>query len=159
MNPIRVMSRLTQQAAQDGTGSGPGEYDLATCASLCRGMKRPPYLTARLIWCLDWSVCNELEHLLWMEAASLAAKERWKIPKGKEYVRRMAGLAIAESADPKRWRFASQRAEFAGISDSEWSRTWRARYEAVYEILTDWSADAFRHIQKAQLRWLAEVDC
>ena len=153
MNPIRVMSRLTQQAAQDGTGGGPGEYDLATCAALCRGLPRSAYLSARLVWCLDWSVANELEYLLWVEAAGLAARERWRIPKGREYVRRMSGLAIAESADPKVWKFSSQRAGFVGVSESEWSRTWRPRYEAVYGILIDWTSDAYRAIQRAQ------VDC
>lgn len=151
MNPIRVMAKLTEQTPKfDGVG-GINEYDIATCAALCRGIPRPAYLAARLKWCLDWSVANELEYLLWVEAAGLAAKERWRVPKGKEYVRRMSGLAIAETADPKHWITQTSRAEFMGIGVSEWSRVWRERYEGVYGLLSDWTDDAYRTIQRAQI--------
>lgn len=145
------MAKLTEQTPKpDGVG-GLNEYDLATCAALCRGIPRPAYLSARLTWCLDWSVATELEYLLWVEAAGLAARERWRIPKGREYVRRMSGLAIAETADPKRWKDQISRATFVGIGESEWSRTWRERYEGVFGILRDWNDDAYRAIQRAQI--------
>lgn len=151
MNPARVMAKLTAQPARlDGGGGGMTEYDVALCASLAANLKERYYLAARLKWCQDWSVANKLEYLLWIEAVGIAAEEKWRVPKGREYVRKMAGLAIAEIAEPQRWKEQQTKAQFMGMDKSTWSRTWQGRYEVIYSELSGWCDTAYRHIARMQ---------
>lgn len=147
-NPARVMALQAEQipSLSGMPGGGSPEVDQSTAAALSAGMKRRYYLAARLKWALDWSVANELEYMLWVEAAGIAHDEKWRIPTGRSYVRRMAGLAIAEMADPKRWRDAQQKAEWMGVSKSQFSRVWEKRYNAVYEELESWTGRAFGYL-------------
>ncbi len=150
MNPVRVMAKLTEQTPNPGGVGGVPELDVATCAALCARLDRKYYLAARLKWCLDWTVASELEYLLWVHAAGLASHEGWRVPRGRQYLRRMAGLAIAETADPKHWSTQAARCEFIGMDAAAWSRRWRGRYEAIFGMLNDWSATAWYHIRKMQ---------
>lgn len=131
-------------------GGGVPELDPATAAGLCQGMRREWYLAGRLKWALDWSVANELEYLLWIDGTDIAKSGRWKIPKGREYVRKMAGLAIAELADPHKWKHDYKRAEWMGVSPSQFSRIWVKRYNEIYSLLDDWSNSAYSYVMIKQ---------
>lgn len=147
----RIFAMQTQKTSNPFTMfGGTPEVDQATAAGLCSGMKRKWYLAARLKWGLDWSVANELEYLVWIEAAGLAARGKWKIPKGKEHVRKMAGLAIAELADPMRWKLDTDKADWMGVHKSQFSRTWKEKYNAMYSLLDDWSNAAYSYVMMKQ---------
>jgi len=65
----------------------------------------------------------------------------------------MAGLAIAELADPVRycqpdsWQL---KAAWIGVTKSRWFETWQPRYEALYRVLDDWSNAAWRFVKARQ---------
>lgn len=154
-NPIRVMALQTEQtpSIEPAPGGGIPEIDQMLAAALCAGMPRRWYLAARLKWCLDWSVANELEYMLWVEAAGIAAKEKWRIPTGKYYVRKMAGLAIAEVGDPARYSRPEHwhiKAQWLGTGKSQWFGTWERRYNAIYEELDDWCSRAKSYLYRRQ---------
>lgn len=150
MNPIRIFAKQTIKSGSYMPGSGQPEVDQAMAAHLCGGMRREWYLAARLRWGLDWSVANELEYMLWMEGSGVSYKERWRVPKGKEYVRKMAGLAIAEIAEPKRYAPDARKAEWMDVSASQFSRLWGKRYNAIYSIIEDWSSSAYSYVMMRQ---------
>lgn len=147
----RVFSLQTTKISNPFAISGGNpEVDQCTAAALCQGMRREWYLSARLKWALDWSVAQELEYLLCVDGTKFARRGRWKIPKGREYVQKMAGLAVMEVADPKNWQFDKQRAGFMGVSKSQFSRTWLKRYNVIYTILDDWANSAFSYVRIKQ---------
>lgn len=151
MNPARVFALQAQKASSHtAIAGGKTEVDQATAAGLCAGMRRECYLAGRLKWAQDWTVANELEHKLWLYAVDISNKERWSIPKGKEMLRKMAGLAIAEMAEPARYKEDRIKADWMGIHKSNFSRTWNKRYNLIYQELDDLASRAFSHIMIRQ---------
>lgn len=95
----------------------------------------------------DWSGANYLEHHLWMVASQMARREQWNIPIGREVVRKMAGLAIAEMADPSRFKHDAAwqiRAAWLGVSKSRWFAMWRDRYDMIHREFNDWPSRGAR---------------
>jgi len=135
-------------------GGGKPELTPDEAALYCQGMPDHWYFAAKLRWADDWSGANQLEHRLWDEAVKLRNRERWRIEKkyeGKEMLRKLAGLALWEMGEPSRFKHDSAwqlRAQWMGLEKGAWFKTWNARYEAVYEILSDWCNDAWRHVKK-----------
>lgn len=149
---LSIQSPKIQGLRMVGRSTGTGNLDLALSAALCSGMERRCYLTARLAWLGDWSVSNELERLLWQEAAFLSSREKWPSAKGVQYPRQLAGLAIAELADPKPWEKISGKLRWMWCSESAWHRYHRGRYEAVYQVLTDWLDTAAAYVVEKNKR-------
>lgn len=151
MNPSRVFAlQTTKASSNDSIPGGTTEVDQATAAGLCAGMRRECYLAGRLKWAGDWSVANELEHRLWLLAVDICNKERWRVPKGREMLRKMAGLAIAEMADPIRYKTDIAKAKWLGIDKSNYSRVWNGRYNLIYRELDDLAGRAFSYIMMKQ---------
>lgn len=146
----RLFAMQSTSAPQMGrsTGGTP-EWTPALAAAFCAGnMDQRWYNAARLKYALDWSGATALEYAVWIEAAGLAAREKWKIPTGREYVRKMAGLAIAETAAPTRYNHNAIKIAWMGCDQSQWSRVWSKRYNAIFAIPNDWASEALRHVEK-----------
>lgn len=120
----------------------------ATAAAMCAGMPDLWYKAAALKWADDWSGANDLEYRLWMAAVDLANYHGWHPPKGKEYLRRMAGLAIAEMARPADYRKEKPKYKFLGMSQPLFNGHWKDRYELIYQVLEAWAGEGYRYIQK-----------
>lgn len=119
------------------------------------GMPRHLWLTVLMLQRLDWSAANELEYALWLVACDIARKGRWRIVTGREYCRRMAGLAIYERADGARFQHEESwalRAGFIGCGKVQWFTVWRARYETVYREFSDWETLAKRWMESSPAR-------
>lgn len=156
MNPARFFAIQTCKVSKPIGTPGGGKPDLTPdiAAHYCQNMPRHQYQSALLRWADDWSGVSELEYLLWDEAVRLKNQERWRIEKkhqGREMLRKLAGLALWEMGQPSQFRAESawqKRAEWMGVDKAAWFRTWRPRYEAVYNILQDWTAEGWRHVSK-----------
>lgn len=154
MNPIRYFSIQTCKTSRLIFGGGKPELTPDMAAHYCKGMPKHWYQAALLCWADNWSGANDLEYKLWDKAVKLKIRERWRIEKkyeGKEMLRKLAGLAIWEMGEPKRFKHPEswrRRADWMGLDKAAWYRTWRPRYEAVYGILSEWANEAKRHIRK-----------
>ncbi|MCU7840871.1 MAG: hypothetical protein KZQ94_16015 [Candidatus Thiodiazotropha sp. (ex Troendleina suluensis)] len=151
ISPARVFAAMTAHPINHrnvGRSTALPDFDQATAAAMCAGMPDLQFKASMLKWAGDWSNANYLEYRIWIAAVDIAREEKWKIPRGREYLRRMAGLAIAEVADPGRWQLDKDRAEFIGMHKSEFCRVWRKRYEMVYRILDELAQDGYRHVQR-----------
>lgn len=120
-------------------------------AAACAGLPRRHNLAGRVRYLRDWSVGDELAVLLWFTACDLARRERWKLPPGKEYLRRLARCAVVELGDPRPFLRVSLRYETTQIPKASWYRTWQARYQQVYSEVHRWSDIAALHMHR-QLR-------
>lgn len=150
MNPARVfaMGVANSDHASVGRSTGGAEITPAIAAGMCSGMPQLWYHAARLKWADDWSGANDLEYHLWVKAVDICTQEGWKVPPGREYLRRMAGLAIAEVALPSKFTGDVQRAEFLGMDKSRFCRVWKKRYWKVYQVLDELTSCAYRHVLK-----------
>jgi hypothetical protein len=121
----------------------------------CAGMPEHWYLAIRLKWAKDISGVGVIEIKLLAAARRMAQREKWRLPEGKDYLPRMVKLAVVELADPARfakaecWRL---RAAYVDVGSSPWYRTWRKRYEAIFQELNEWSNRGFRYIRVKQQR-------
>lgn len=129
---------------------GSADVDQAMAAGLCAGMKREHYLAARFKWALDWSVSSELERLLQDKGEGFAKKEQWKLRKEETRVRAIAGLALAEMANPSFWSIDANKAMFIGVDKSGFSRVWKKRYNLLYATLEDWANSAYSYVMMRQ---------
>jgi len=139
-NPVRLV-------ADDQHPEVPGWH--------CAGLQEHHFQAMRMKWAGDWSGANALEYRLWLAAVDLSNAHGWRVPTGQERLRRMAGLAIAELADPARYSRPDSwqlKAAWLGVGKSQWYDTWQARYEQVYRVLDDWSNAAWHHMRRRQQR-------
>jgi len=152
MNPAKVFALMSQRTPNpDAIPGGVSGFDIADASGLCRNMPRHWYLAGRLKWAQDWTVANELEYALWMRTTKLAVAEKWKIKKGALQLRKLAGLAIAETADPANWKTVEKKLSFTEMTDSSWYKRWGKRYEAVFQIIDDqWANAAYQYINSKQ---------
>ena len=132
-----------------GLGGIP-EVDQALAAALCSGLKREYYLAARLKYALDYSVARELESMLLRKGLGVSHAKKWRVPENRNYLQQMAGLAVAEMLFPLRYKQDQVRADWVGVSKSQFSRTWKKRYNLIYQILEDWTNCAYSHVMMRQ---------
>ena len=151
MNPARVFALQSQRIGDhDNIPGGITEVDQSVASALCSGMRRECYLAGRLKWAGDWSVANELEYKLWIYAVDICNREKWRVQKGREMLRKMAGLAISEMAEPGRYKSDTIKANWLGVDKSNFSRTWSGRYNLVYQELDDMASRAFSYVMMKQ---------
>ena len=137
-----------------GEGRAIDSLSQSDAAAICAGLSKRHYLAGRVLYAQDWSSCAELERYLWVEVAGLAAREKWTVCVGQETLRSLAGLAVAEIADPVRYGKEAARVAWFGrkLKMEEhkiwpiWERTWRSRYQAVYSVLERWAGVAASHV-------------
>jgi hypothetical protein len=102
MNPSKAWAMLTARGvAFGGSGGGIPELTPAEIARMLQGLARGPFLAGMVKECGDARSLGELERWLWIEAMSIACRERWPLCHGQQYCRRLSGLAIFEFIVPK----------------------------------------------------------
>ena len=121
-NAVRIFAKQTYKASDFfAIAAGGADIDQAMAAALCSGMKKHWYLAARLKWANDWTGATHLEYKLWAYTAGVANGEKWRIPKGQQLLRSLVGLAIAEMAEPSRYKTDAAKVNWTGISASQFS--------------------------------------
>lgn len=114
-------------------------------------------------WVQDTSAQARLFYVVYDDVMELAAREKWRVPKGEEYLRRLTRLAIAEIIDVRvcpscsgtrydtsgrvpvicapcggsgrtAWTPAI-RYHAAGIHGCNWYRTWAPRYKKIMGVV------------------------
>jgi len=152
-NPIRLLAMQVEKSGNmEPSSPSINEIDQAIASGMCSGMPRHWYLSARLKWCLDTSVRNELEQRLMKEAIWLSKNEKWRVPKGRNYIEKMVILSMDETLDPRSYKPAWVKSQVLGMDDSRFSRVWSERYEGVFSYIRDWSDCAIDYLKKKQRR-------
>lgn len=165
LSPSRVFAMQGARVPEPPQGLPLGGSRLADsfgpsdAAAVCAGLHPKFFYAGRVYWMQDWSSCVPLEAYLWVELAGLAAKERWAICIGQETLRGLAGLAIAELADPTKYGAEPARVAWFGKRlDLEgekiwnsWEKIWRPRYQAIYDVLLRWTDVAGSHAYFKQI--------
>lgn len=180
-SPEKLLARLASHGIdyQGVTGGTPGlGITPEDVAGAMQGLDRGAYLLLLRKWVLDTSVQNELFYRVYVAVAGLAADNGWKVPKGQEYLRKLARLAVAEIVDPMKcslckgrteiWKrgenkpvvcpkcsgtgygkiTAAERYKTVGIDKRNWERTWADRYEMIYKFVNEWEHEALRAIRR-----------
>jgi hypothetical protein len=127
-------------------------------AATCAGLPDKYFWAGRVRYGNDYSSAAPLERYLWLEVVDLANRERWQICIGQETLRALAGLAIAEALDPCRYNSEAARVAWFGRRLNfepekiwaSWEKTWRGRYQAIYEILERYCDVAASHVAYRQ---------
>lgn len=159
-----------------GVGTGGPEITAQDVAFACSGTSVGGYLVALSKWVHDSSVQDALYYHAYLAAVDVAARDRWRVPKGQERVRKLSRMAIGELVNPMKCALCQGRAEIwprgtstpiacprcggtgsrrlrasemarvIGVDDSTWSRSWAGKYEALYRLYADWELDALKQI-------------
>jgi len=150
------------QGPPDGIPIGEGgAHDAITqsdAAAICAGLRRKHYLAARVFAGRDASSITRLESELFVEVAGLAARERWTLHRGVPIMKTLSQLAVSEWLDPCMYRTEAAKVLYFGshikVDESRvwpmWTRTWRPRYVAIYQILQRWCDVSDSHIEWKQ---------
>lgn len=141
-----------------GNGGSPDSWTQSDAAALRAGLY-DKYDLAALVYHQRYEEgITRLISYLYVEAAGLANREKWTLCYGQQTLKRLAELAVKELLDPARYNNEAARVayfgRFMGLSDeriwSAWTRTWRGRYQALYDILERWTGVAGSHIWHKQ---------
>ena len=116
----------------------------------CQGVERKHWLAFLAKWTLDTTALDELSFELYKTASHIAASEKWRMRKDRDYVQEMADMAVFEMQYPKLLDTGEKRAEYMGINKSNWYRNLGSKYQAVYGLLNEWTNIAYRKILKNQ---------
>lgn len=138
--------QASKVAALESSPGGHGKLTSALSAAACAGLERRCYLAARMAWLGDWGCKRELERLLWDAASELAARERWKRPRGVQYTRQLAALVLEEVCDPRKWQHAEPKCRWMWCALHDWHRYHRRHYEAIWTLYQGWLDVAADHI-------------
>ena len=178
-----LLARLTVRAQNVGERSngGTGGITPQDIAAACAGMTHAQYLLILRIYTHDTSVQSRLFYLVYDQAMTIATRGRWRLPAGKELVRKMVGLALAEIIEPvschvcggkcevwlkgmsvptickdckgtgKRAATSRHRAAALELDESTFAKYWRDRYEQIYAHVRELDSDGLRKIKKRLL--------
>lgn len=168
---------LARLAAGRQWDSGPGSTgsDKLTTADIAAGLAGLDRATALLLTAkYGGSLADALEAEipLYLQVVDHANRRRWKVPKGRELLRRLTRLAIYETIHPATCPRCNgvgqrgtrscpgcggsgranmnqrERARFAGVHGANWSRTWGARYEEVHRLTRSMEQAGLRHVRR-----------
>ena len=176
----RMLARCNAKTGSYKVMSAGGKREIVPADALAAmsGADKLGSLLAARLWMLDTSADAQIERLAYLRAIELAVSGKWRIPKGREYVRRMTRLAIRELTDPERcpacqgscqqWNADkleaqpcshcggtgrvrmndSKRAAAVEMDPSRWSRVWRTRYESIHAAIDNAVTEAINHAAK-----------
>lgn len=139
-----------------GSGMSQTQFDQFDCAALCKGANDRYFIAAKVKYANDLSDIYKLEKLLWIWLCGVANREDWSIPKDKdgkrrkEFLRKLAGLAICEMVNEKRFKRDFIKAGYLDIAQSNYSRRWKKRYEEGFMEVNDWANTMYNQINRAQ---------
>ncbi len=152
MSPASFFSILTCGTSRPLGESGSSHDALTSslAAHYCRDIPDHKLQSALLRWADSWAGANDLEYKLWIKVVDMKSSEGWRVkPRG--ILRKLAQLAIWEMGAPARFYFADAwrlRAGYLGVDKMAWYRTWAPKYQAVYEVIQEWSNEAWRDVKK-----------
>tara|TARA_R110000751_G_scaffold40814_5_gene96346 strand:+ start:188 stop:649 length:462 start_codon:yes stop_codon:yes gene_type:complete len=148
MRAVTVFSKQTAKTQSfDVAPGGVADFDSTSIALACKGIPRKYYLCARLYYLSDSTVLDEVERYLWVSAAADGHKYKF-IRKGEERLRRLCGLAVAEIADPARWKNNAQRGEWMGVTERSFGKNYSTAYGDCFNRLAAWVGVAEHHIRE-----------
>lgn len=143
-----AMTAGTIDPRNEGRSTAAPELDQATAAAMCHGMPQLPFKAVLYKWAGVDEHQKFLMYRLWIAAVDIAAEEGWRIPKGREYLRKMSEIALKEVRDPGQWREDQAKAKYMGMDKSTFYKTWRKRYESIYQVLDGWAQEGYRYVQR-----------
>lgn len=183
MDPRRALSRMTAKSAslERSTGGTP-EVTASDVAAACAGLRTNEWLLVCAKWVEPDGVMDRLFYELYLDVIEMATREQWRVPRGREHLRRMAALAILEVLQPATCRRCAgtgymlpehlrhqkcpkcrgsghihmsgrQRARIVGMDHKGWQRHWAGRYERIYRRVAGMETSALAHIGKRLNRW------
>ncbi len=136
------------QSWSAGVGGGVGRITQADAAALLARIDgRLKQEVFRLIEFDDWSQAEWLERELWLRVCDWSSVEEWRVPTGEELIRRMVGMALVEWRWPRFWEKEEEKIQRLGRHKSNWYRTWRPRYERIYQFVGQQLAEAWVDVQ------------
>lgn len=155
-----------------------GALKPADIAAMMSGLKRRKFLAGMLVLAGDMSTIPELHQQLYMRAIFLAADASWNLPEGPKILEALARMVVLDittrgkpcarceasgvytdqqgfksSCEPcrgtgKRAFSEAELCELTGIHPRSWSRTWAARYNAIYADFSGDVEDAKRFLKR-----------
>lgn len=150
-----ALAKLTARTSklQPRVGESGRPVDHTYLAGVLAGVSREAYLYAASKWIGDKSVEPELFYWVYVMVGTIAAEQKWRIPKGKQILRGLTKLAIIEEIrDPvcpkcrgrqcKTCNYTgylrlkgSERAALVGVSKWAWYRHWSQKYPFVVNAI------------------------
>lgn len=97
---VAVVSPQQTDAAAVGRSTAEPENTAADAAATCAGIPEREYAAATLYWGRDGHYIAPLMARLHLAAVDLSIAEGWKMPRGKDRLRKMVRCALLETADP-----------------------------------------------------------
>lgn len=170
---MKILARLTASSPPMGEPRG-GRVTLTSSdiAAACKGLTADEMNLISYKWMGDESAEGPLLESLFYRVAQMAVEKNWKQPEG--YIGKMVRMAVDEichgvcttcegvghrqDAEGKVYSCRScggtghmkmgsaERSERLGCNPQDWRRTWRHRYEQVYQILAYFESDAIRRV-------------
>lgn len=176
MNPAKMLARLTVRSTGLGERSngGTGGITPQDIAAACAGMSDAQYLLLLRIYTQDVTVQPRLFYAIYDQAIGIATCGHWRLPVGKELVRKMTNLALAEMISPRvcpdcegkaqvwlkgmavptackpcggsgRKSLSSrEKARLLEMDDTTFSRYWSDRYDQVFAHVAELESSALR---------------
>lgn len=164
-----LMAKVTQnygEPASPVTGDKLSSWDLAAAMSF-GGASRAEALSVLAKWVQDKSAQEELFYAIYDQVVQVATKKKWRIPKGKQLLRKLTRLAIMEHIAPCRcqrckgrgmlyglgrvpkvcpscggvggglYLSGREKARLVEVSGTAWRNTWLWRYNEILRMLQD----------------------
>lgn len=133
MNAATIFARLSSKASDYGFMPFGDSTKVIDLAMYTKGMYRRAYIAARFVWSKDLSVTEELSAYIKERMLKTAKMEGWRFKKVSPDI--FVQLAMVEHYAPGVFTTQKSRYTYCGISEQDWFRTWKKRYEISYEIL------------------------
>lgn len=159
INPLRVLAMVGAKASDMqsvGHATSGNRVTPSYAAALLAGIPDHCLHASMIKWAGAMGYWLPMERKLWMRAVDMSVAGKWRLIKELQgekmgVLRGMARLAIAEHVRPQEFKTDADRRRYIGIEKDAWSRTWKVRYEAIYQIFDEWAAVAYRQIQRNQV--------
>ena len=158
VSAVGVFAKLNASTmSMEPFAGGRVEFSQADAAAILSSL--PPRLehAARLKFCLDESRRKWLETELWIEMSGEFTRRKWKVPAGKELLRRICTLVIDEALNAAVYRFEVVKYSQLELTHSQWTKTWRDRYHTVGAEFDNWCNLAEQRVRrKLQQQWACD---
>lgn len=176
----RILARLTVRAQNLGERSSGGIDGLTPqdIAAACAGMADDQYLLLLRLYTQDRTVQKRLFYVIYDESTKIATRSKWRVPDGKELVRKMVELAIAEVINPRACPACNgkgevwlkgmavptqcqacegggrkppttrEKAKALDLEESNFAKHWRSKYEKIFNYVNSLDVGALEFLRK-----------
>ena len=180
---MRVDEALARLAGKSGfkieqISGGTAGITVHDIAAACSGLRRDSYILALALWVEDYSHLEELIAGVEGYTKRVARQDKWRIPKDKPIIPRMAAMAIDEvvfahkhrckactngfiyrkgghidpcrhcNGNPSGRMSTRDRAAMLDVNQSNMSRNWSDKYEVIHRHVLNMRNKAWSHIGK-----------